>query len=89
MMMTLYHFLSGAAVFGFFICGLLFLRFWRRTGDQLFLAFALAFPLLGTGQALLVLADMPTEEAEPIYLLRLVAFGIIILSILRKNKRTT
>jgi len=86
-MMTLYDFLSGAAVFGFYICGLLFSRFWWRTNDPLFLAFALAFALFGTGQALLVLADIPNEEAGGIYLLRLAAFVIIILAILRKNRR--
>ncbi len=85
--MTLYHFLSGAAVFGFYMCGLLFVRFWRRTGDQLFLAFALGFALLGTGQALLILANIPTEEAGAIYLFRLAAFGIIIFAILRKNRK--
>ena len=47
--MTFYDFLSGAVALGFFVCGLYFLRFWRRTRDQLFLAFALAFVLLGTG----------------------------------------
>ena len=86
-MMALYDFLSGAAVFGFYICGLFFLRFWWRTNDQLFLAFALAFPLLGTGQALLVLANIPNEEVGAIYLFRLAAFGIIIFAILRKNRR--
>lgn len=85
--MALYHFLSGAAVFGFFMCGLLFVRFWRRTGDQLFLSFALGFALLGTGQALLVLANIPTEEAASVYLFRLAAFAIIIFAILRKNRR--
>ena len=44
---TLYDFLSGAVAFGFFVCGLFFLRFWRRTRDELFMAFALAFGLLG------------------------------------------
>jgi hypothetical protein len=84
--MTLYDFLSGAVAFGFFTCGLFFLRFWKRTRDQLFLAFALAFALLGTGQSILALGNIPTEERGSIYLLRLIAFALILIAILRKNR---
>ena len=84
--MTLYDFLSGAVALGFFVCGLFFLRFWRRTRDQLFLAFALAFALLGTGQSILALANIPTEERGSLYLIRLVAFVIILFAIFRKNR---
>jgi hypothetical protein len=84
--MTLYDFLSGAVAFGFFTCGLFFLRFWRRTRDQLFLAFALAFGLLGVGQSILALGNIPTEERGSIYLLRLLAFALILIAILRKNR---
>lgn len=84
--MTLYDFLSGAVAFGFFVCALFFLRFWRRTRDQLFLAFALAFALLGTGQTVLALANIPTEERGSIYLIRLAAFALILLAILWKNR---
>ena len=84
--MTLYDFLSGAVALGFFVCGLFFLRFWRRTRDPLFLAFALSFALLGTGQSILALASIPTEERGSIYLIRLAAFAVIIAAILRKNR---
>jgi hypothetical protein len=84
--MTLYDFLSGAVALGFLICGLFFLRFWRRTRDQLFLAFALAFGLLGLGQTILALANIPTEERGSLYLIRLAAFAVIIFAILRKNR---
>jgi hypothetical protein len=87
-MITLYSFLSGAASFGFFVCALMFLRFWSRTRDQLFMAFALAFALLGIGQAVLVLANIPTEEQQYIYLFRLAAFILILVAILRKNLRS-
>lgn len=83
--MMLYDFLAGAVVLGFFICGLFFLRFWHRTRDGLFLAFALAFALMGLGQAILALGDIPTEERSSIYLLRLLAFAVIIFAIARKN----
>jgi hypothetical protein len=88
-MIALYNFLSGAAAFGFCICGLMFLRFWSRTRDQLFMAFALAFALLGIGQAILVLANIPTEERGYIYLVRLAAFTLILAAVLRKNMRSS
>lgn len=84
--MTLYDFLSGSVALGFLVCGLFFLRFWRRTGDVLFMAFAAAFALLGLGQSVLALANLPTEERGSVYLLRLVAFAVIIFAIVRKNR---
>lgn len=85
--MTLYDFLSGALAFGFAVCALFFLRFWRRTREELFLAFALAFLLLGIGQAALDLANIPTEERGSLYLLRLLAFLLILAAIYRKNRQ--
>jgi hypothetical protein len=84
--MTLYDFLSGAVAFGFFICGLFFLRYWSRSRDPLFLAFALAFAFLGSGQAILALANIPTEERGAVYLFRLTAFLLILVAIYRKNR---
>jgi hypothetical protein len=81
-----YDFLSGAVCLGFLICALFFLRFWRRTRDQLFLAFALAFGLLGVGQGILALANIPTEDRGSVYLIRLAAFALIIFAIMRKNR---
>jgi hypothetical protein len=81
-----YDLLSGAVAFGFLVCGLFFLRFWRRTRDELFIAFALAFALLGAVQGVLALARIPAEERGPIYLFRLLAFVIILFAIFRKNR---
>ena len=46
-------FLAGAISMGFVIAALMFAKFWRRTRDGLFLAFAAAFLLLGANHALL------------------------------------
>lgn len=81
-------FLSGAITFGFLVAALFFARFWRRTDDGLFLAFAAAFALLGLNQALLTLSGVPVEERSPLYLLRLAAFLLIIVAIVRKNARS-
>ncbi len=84
--MQLFDFLSGAIAFGFLVAALFFLRFWKRTDDNLFLAFASAFALLGIGQALQALANIPQEEHGSIYLIRLAAFLIILAAIFRKNR---
>jgi hypothetical protein len=66
--MTLFDFLSGAITLGFLVAALFFLRFWRKTQDTLFLAFATSFALLGVGQAVQALANIPQEERSYIFL---------------------
>jgi hypothetical protein len=83
---TLLAFLSGAVTLGFATAALFFLRFWRDTRDELFLAFAAAFLLLGVGQAILALGGVPDEQRSWVYLVRLVAFLTILAAILRKNR---
>jgi uncharacterized membrane protein len=85
-MTTLVDFLSGAVTLGFVVAGLFFLRFWRKTRDPLFVAFAFAFWLLGLAQALLALANIPLEERSWVYLIRLSAFTLILFAIARKNR---
>ena len=85
-MIPAYTFMSGMVAAGFLVSGLFFLRFWRRTHDGLFIAFALAFWLLGLGQTLGALTDSPVEERSWIYLLRLAAFSLILIAIFRKNR---
>ena len=79
-------FLAGAIVAGFAFAGLFFLKFWKRTRDELFLAFTGAFWLLGLGQALLTFSHIPLEERSWLYLLRLAAFILILTAIWRKNR---
>lgn len=81
------YFLGGAIAFGFFVAGLFFLRFWRRTGDALFLAFSLAFGLLGTAQVVIAAINIYFEDSSAAYLIRLAAFAIIIAAIGRKNRK--
>lgn len=80
-------FLSGLICMGYIVAALFFARFWRRTGDDLFAAFSAAFMLLAMNTALVVILDVPREEVGWIYLLRLAAFTLIIVAIVRKNWR--
>jgi hypothetical protein len=84
--MTLYDFLSGAVVLGFVTCALFFMRFWKRSREGLFLAFGLAFFLFGLGQTILTVGSIPTEERGSIYLIRLVAYLLILTAIIRQNR---
>jgi peptidoglycan/LPS O-acetylase OafA/YrhL len=78
-------FVSGMIAMGYAVCAVFFLRFWRRTKDSLFLVFAIAFLLLTLNQAMATLLGLPLEERSWLYLLRLAAFLIIIVAIVRKN----
>ena len=82
---TLSAFTSGVIAMGFFVSCLFFIRFWQRTRDDLFLAFASAFALLALAQTLSVLLGLPLEERSWLFLLRLAAFSLLALAILMKN----
>lgn len=82
-------FLGGAIVMGFAVAALMFLKFWRRTQEGLFLAFAGAFLLLSINQALLTLSGIPVEERSWLYLLRLAAFLLILGAMWWQNRRLT
>jgi hypothetical protein len=83
----LYTFLGGAIVMGFAVAALLFLKFWKRTREALFLAFAGSFLLLGATQALLTLGNFRDEERSWLYLLRLAAFLLILFAMYWQNRR--
>jgi hypothetical protein len=87
--MTLHDFMSGAVALGFGVCALFFLRYWRRTREELLLAFSVAFLLLGIAQTVLALGNIPTEERGSLYLLRLAAFLLILVAIWRKNRQAS
>lgn len=78
-------FVSGLVTMGFIVVGITFCRFWRRTRDSFFLAFAGAFVLLALNQALAELFELGREETGWVWLLRLLAFLLIITAIVRKN----
>ncbi len=79
--------LQAIASTGAWVAGLIFLRFWRESGDRLFAFFGTAFWILAASWLLLSFTN-PTEEARPyIYALRLVAFLLIIGGMIDKNRR--
>lgn len=81
-------FLSGAISMGFAVAALMFLKFWQRTREGLFLAFSGAFLLLSINQALLTLIRIPVEERSALYLVRLAAFLLIIGAFWWQNRKS-
>lgn len=66
--------------------GLLFLRLWRLSGERLLLFFALGFLVFALNWIGLGLAH-PTEESRHwFYLVRMLAFALIIVGIVDKNR---
>ena len=82
---TVVDFLAGAVTLGFFVAAGFFLRFWRRTRDRLFLAFAAAFVLLAVNQALAAFLGAGDELTPYTYLLRVLGFMLILSAIVDKN----
>jgi hypothetical protein len=80
-------FLYGAAAMGAFIIGLFFWRFWRQSLDRLFLMFALAFWILALDRTVLGIVSFASEWREYVFLLRLLAFSLILYGIIEKNRR--
>jgi hypothetical protein len=80
-MIELVQTMYGALVMGSFVVGLFFLRFWRATRDRLFAMFALAFWALGVNWLGLAVLATIHEARTAFYLVRLVAFLLIIAAI--------
>ena len=66
---------------------LFFLRFWRQTGDRLFVIFAAAFGLLMVERLLLAAVSTSHELAPYIYVVRLFAFVLIMGAVVDKNRK--
>ena len=81
------QFISGAIVMGFAISCLLFVKFYRRTHQKLFLTFAASFFLLAVNYAWLAITQIPVEERSPLFLIRLLAFALIPVAILQSNRQ--
>ena len=78
-------FILGMLVMAASVVGTFFLRFWRRTGDRLFAIFAVAFWLMGLNWLLLGIYA-GDEINSAVYAIRLVAFVLILIAIVDKNR---
>jgi Family of unknown function (DUF5985) len=78
-------FLLGVIATSSLTAGMFFLKFWRRTHDGLFLAFGAAFLIDAFNRITLLFSEHPNEANPVYYLVRLFAFLLILIGILRKN----
>jgi hypothetical protein len=75
----------GAIVMGCLVIALFFLRFWRSSDDRFFLYFALSFGIEGFHRLYTALGNDGGEDSPLHYLIRLLAYGLILWAILEKN----
>jgi hypothetical protein len=81
------EFLMGAIAMASCVAAVFFLRFWRDTGDRLFLIFAAAFVLLAFTRLGLAVSNEQMEGHTHWYWVRLAAFLLIVVAIVDKNRR--
>jgi hypothetical protein len=84
--MTLETLLTGGIAAGSAFAGLFFLRFWSRTRDRFFLYFSLSFFIESANRIVLGLFPAATESNPLTYGVRILAYGLILLAILHKNR---
>jgi len=79
-------FLLGVIVTASLTAGVYFLKFWRHTRDLLFLAFAAAFLIEGVNRTTFLFLENPNEGRPVIYVVRLIAYLLILAAIVWKNR---
>jgi hypothetical protein len=80
-------FLSGVLVTCYLLAALFFLRFWRDTGDRLFVFFNSAFALFAVQRTLLTFYSREASDELWLYLIRAIGFLVLAAGILDKNRR--
>jgi hypothetical protein len=86
--MTLDAILVGGIAVAALTAGLFFLRYWRTTRDRFFLFFACAFWIEGAHRLALFEWIGPDDGSPLYYLPRLLAYGLIIVAIVDKNRKS-
>jgi hypothetical protein len=81
------EFLMGVIAMASSVAAMFFLRFWRDSGDRLFVIFAAAFFLLAATRVGLAMSQVHQEPQTHWYWVRLAAFVLILIAIIDKNRR--
>jgi hypothetical protein len=84
-MQQLETFLSGLNTMGFIVAAVFFFRFWSRTRERLFAIFGLSFFLLAATHVVTHALGLPEQELFWAYVLRVIAFSLLIAAIVGKN----
>lgn len=78
--------LSGAFIGMALAISLFFFQFWRKSHERLFALLALIFALLSIERSVLAFVPAGHESRHLIFLVRLLAFGLLIVGIVDKNR---
>ena len=81
------RFLNGALCAASILAGLFFLRYWKLSRERLFAFLWLAFWLMALNWIALAVIDWGPETRHRAYILRLLAFCLIIIGVIEKNRR--
>jgi hypothetical protein len=79
--------LIGAIALACFTASLFFLKFWKSTKDRFFLFFAVSFAMEGGGRLIMGLTEYSDETEPLLYLIRLLAYMLILFAIIDKNRK--
>ena len=80
------NFLNGSAAMACLVVGLFFVRFWRESGDRLFLCLTSAFWIFAINYAALGVLPLADERRTYAFALRLVGFVAILIGVLLKDR---
>ena len=80
------NFILGMSAMAFAASGLFFLKFWKKTADRFFVIFAAAFFTLALDRVVPLFIDRTNEFAPLGYLLRLIAFLLILSAVIYNNR---
>jgi Ca2+/Na+ antiporter len=83
----MYDFLTGVIAISCFVASLFFSRFWRQSRERLFIYFAVSFLLLGINRLTLIYVPESLEPYTWLYLVRLLAFVVLLVGILEANRQ--
>ena len=86
-MITVNSMLTGAIIALSLLVSLLFVRFWRSSHDRFFLFFALSFGIEAVNRTVMGLTLSFSEDAPLHYVVRLLAYSLIVIAIVDKNRR--
>jgi hypothetical protein len=85
-MSSVHELLLGAVVMGTTVVAVIFLRYWRDSGDRFFLYFALSFFVQAANRVALAMTE--SSEGTPWhYIVRFFAYLLIVAAIHHKNRR--
>lgn len=78
-------FLQGGTMVASLGIALFFLKYWRTTGDRLFLVFSFAFSVFAGNRVLLAVLEAESSARTWVYLARALTFLLIAAAVLDKN----